>query len=59
VTVWSSADLTVTGSLDFALSVIGSSKSAAAITIGRAVIQLGMLVVGVDFELELVQDVAA
>ncbi len=57
VTVWSSADLTVTGSFDFVLSAIGNLNSVAEITIGRVVAELWVSEVAIIFELELTQDV--
>jgi hypothetical protein len=57
VTVWSSADLTVTGSFDLVLPAIGNSNSVAEITIGRVVAELWVSEVAIIFELELAQDV--
>jgi hypothetical protein len=57
VTVWSSADLTVTGSFDLVLLAIGNSNSVAEITIGRVVAELWVSEVAIIFELELAQDV--
>jgi hypothetical protein len=57
VTVWSSADLTVTGSFDFVLPAIGNLNSVAEITIGREVAELWVSEVAIIFELELAQDV--